>query len=248
MKQPFSHRSVSLLVVLVTGCATEERPANTLLETSSPAEGDSWLFIRNFLPESEVPYPNRVRVDGADMIIELDDGWEYSRFTTIGSGLGTGVPPGSHLVEILDLDGQQLVSATAEVVADPYIQSTTFIWGAHDAWSHVPDRPVATDAANVEIQSSLAVPVAVERCVDATCEVLGTIPPGGHFLEEVQLLVNPDPMTAASLQLRAEGDPFPYPTWISGLTAQHVCDRTLGVFLASFPRADGFLTFERTCF
>jgi hypothetical protein len=245
MKQPLG--TLCLLVVLATGCTeTDERPANVLLADSTPQLGEGALLVHNYLPEAGVSYPMRLRIDGADLIIEIDDRWEYAKFLAFGYGLGTALPAGSHVVEILDEHGeQQLASVSADVVND-FFHSSSYISGTHESWGHVPARPPGTDTANLEIQNTLSLPLVVERCVDTTCTVLGTVAPAGYWRDEVLLVSNPDPFAVAFLQVRLEGSARA--TQISGLGPEHTCDRSLGVYIVNtVAPADGYIAHARSC-
>jgi hypothetical protein len=193
MTHLLTHRilpSTLLLVLAAAGCATDDRPANVLaasrLDGDAPV-GEGGLLVYSWLPDCET---FGLRIDGNDLIWEGDDGWHYADFLGVGNGLGAWLPAGGHQIEIIDDDGNVVASTAADVPDDPLgnLYTQTFFWseeGHARSWTFVPSLAPDPDVVSIDLKSTVAEPVVIERCVGSfdpqPCEPVATVAAGGEW-------------------------------------------------------------------
>lgn len=184
------HYIIGALVTVAPACATtDERPANVLiagLDGPGNAPGNGHLMVHDWLPLSGAGH-DRLRIDGHDVIMETDTGWDYVEFLDRGYSVGIPLPGGGHQLEILDSAGNVRASGAATVATRPddatyRVLTSAFVWGATDVWQAPPVSQPAPDTIRVAVRSLLAEPLKILRCVaPAPCNVLATLAPGGTY-------------------------------------------------------------------
>jgi hypothetical protein len=188
----------AILLLTVTGCSTDQRPIEGIVMSSviAPSSGTGTLQIE---PLVTIPAGQalRVRLNGEYLIWEFGPGdYRYSEFTEYGTSMGTTIPTGSYVVELVDPAGTVWGTSAPITVYPPL--SMNYPWSSsstvvflgelgHVTSKNVESAPQDGDPATAEIAvlNTLDQAVAVDICDSnlqgTTCATIDTIAPGDEF-------------------------------------------------------------------
>jgi hypothetical protein len=216
----------AILLLAIGGCSTDQRPIEGIVMSSviEPSSGTGTLIIE---PLVTIPAGQalRVRLNGEYLIWEFGPGdYRYSEFTEYGTTIGTTIPTGSYVVELVDPTGTVWGTSAPITVYPPL--SINYPWTSSSAvvflgeLGHVTSKNIESapqdgdpSTAEIAVLNTLDQAVAVDICdfnmQETTCATIDTIAPGDEF-RTVQAIDPASLETGHSLRVHPAGAPYPF--------------------------------------
>jgi hypothetical protein len=213
-----------LLALATTACSTDRVPLSGIVVSSSLQNDvpSGYVTVTSLLPAGQ---HLRVRVNGEYLIWKLAPGdFRHIELTEFGAEVGTVLPAGPYVVELVDPSGS-VWSPSASITVHPappatipfYQYSSVVFIGepGHVMAKNVEPLPNDGDPATAEItvMNLVAQPVAVDLCDiglhSTACAPIGTVAPGDEF-RTVQAIVAGSLNSGHVLRVRPADAAAPY--------------------------------------
>jgi hypothetical protein len=216
----------ALFALATVACSTDRVPIDGIVvSTSRQADVPSGYITVTHLLTTPAGQRLRIRLNGKYMVWEGPPGdFQYVELAGFGNEVGTIMPSGPYVVELVDPSGSvwaTSASITVHSVPDatwPFVfYSSVAFLGApgHIVSKNVEPLPDDGDPATAEITVMNAIdqPVAVDLCdvrvQSSACASIATVAPGDEF-RTVQAIVAGSPEVGRSLRVRTAAARSPY--------------------------------------